>query len=82
MPTIFQSPSCLSDIRCKKIHIIYKVFIYYSLGPLCHLIAVPARAVGIRLLHLRIELAAVGEVVHRLEGEGGLVPGEVQREIH
>lgn len=54
----------------------------YSLGPLGHLIAVPARAVGIRLLHLRVELTAVGEVVHGLEGEGGLVPGEVQREIH
>lgn len=52
------------------------------LGPLCHLIAVPARTVGIRLLHLRIELTAVGEVVHGLKGEGGLVPGEVQREIH
>lgn len=55
---------------------------FYLLCPLGHLIAVPAWAVGIRLLHLRIELTAVGEVVNRLEGEGGLVPGEVQGEIH
>lgn len=55
---------------------------FYLLCPLSHLIAVPAWAVRIRLLHLRIELATVGEVVNRLEGEGGLVPGEVQREIH
>lgn len=54
----------------------------YSLGPLCHFIAVPARTVGIRLLHLRVELPTVGEVVHRLEGEGGLVPGEVQWKVH
>lgn len=54
----------------------------YSLGPLCHLIAVPTRAVGIWLLHLRVELTTVGEVVNRLEGEGGLVSGEVQRKIH
>lgn len=52
------------------------------LCPLCHLITVPAGAVGIRLLNLGVELATVGEVVHRLESEGGLVPGEVQREIH
>lgn len=54
----------------------------YSLGPLCHLIAVPARTVGIRLLHLRVELPTVSEVVDRLEGEGGLVPGEVQWKVH
>lgn len=54
----------------------------YSLGPLGHLVAVPAGAVGVRLLHLGVELAAVGEVVHRLEGEGGLVPWEVKRQIH
>lgn len=55
---------------------------FYILCPFGHLIAVPAWAVGIRHLHLRIELTAVGEVVHRLEGESGLIPGEVQREIH
>lgn len=55
---------------------------FYLLCPLGHLVAIPARAVGIRLLHLRVKLTAVGEVVHRLEGEGGLVPGEVQWEIH
>lgn len=54
----------------------------YSLGPLGHLVAVPAGAVGVRLLHLGVELAAVGEVVHRLEGEGGLIPWEVQRQVH
>lgn len=54
----------------------------YSLGPLRHLVAVPARTVGIRLLHLRVELPTVSEVVDGLEGEGGLVPGEVEWKVH
>lgn len=56
-----------------------------KLNVLCsfgHLVAVPAWAVWIRRLHLRIKLTAVGEVVHRLEGESWLIPGEVQWEIH
>lgn len=57
-------------------------WLIYSLRPLGHFISVPARTVGIWLLNLRIELPAVSEVVHGLEGEGGLVPGEVQWKVH
>lgn len=52
------------------------------LGPLGHLVSVPPGAVWIRLLDLRIYLPTAREVVYRLEGEGGLVPGEVQWQIH
>lgn len=52
------------------------------LCPLGHLVAVPPRAVRVRRLHLRVQLTTAGEVVDGLEGEGGLVPGEVQRQIH
>lgn len=52
------------------------------LGSLGHLVAVPAGAVRVGLLHLRVQLPTVGEVVHRLECQGGLVPWEVQRKVH
>lgn len=68
----------VSDLKLRRAILIW----IYSLGPLCHFIAVPARTVGIRLLHLRVELPTVSKVVDRLEGEGGLVPGEVQWEVH
>lgn len=51
-------------------------------GSLGHLVAVPAGAVRVGLLHLRVQLPTVGEVVHRLESQSGLVPREVQREVH
>lgn len=52
------------------------------LGSLGHLVAVPARTVRVRLLHLRVELPAAAEVVDGLKGQSGLVSWEIQRQVH
>lgn len=54
----------------------------FLLGSFGHLVAVPAWTVGVRFLHLRVELPTAGEVINRLKREGGLISREVQRQVH
>lgn len=53
-----------------------------SLSSFGHLVAVPARAVRVWLLHLRVELPAAAEVVDGLECQSGLVSWEIQRQVN
>lgn len=67
-------------IRCSLLRgFIIQLFLLGSFG---HLVAVPAWTVGVRLLHLRVELPTAGEVIDRLKREGGLISREVQRQVH
>lgn len=75
---------CHSTGRKLSVALLLRGFIIrlFLLGSFGHLVAVPAWAVGVRLLHLRVELPTAGEVIDRLKREGGLISREVQRQVH